>query len=250
MRTKNHWICQMVSRWLLGSTTINSSSNLRQLQRAEDIQHLKLYWMSCWVGRPRLQYLNHLREARHLWQFVDRHTVSEMASLVAIHVNGIWKVPRNRRPWENKVMEGYKLRMVDTSFRQHPNEKTELFSSRGLNLFAPRRCFGLLMGPNCQPKLARYPWQCLSPSIESRAMSQSFRMHTAAAEYTVRITPLWYMLCGHVFLALLSYSFIFNIQNGWTLLPCWLSIQGTCKEACLPNPSWVLDVLLRDAACR
>lgn len=149
MHTKNLWICQMVSRWLLGSTITNSSSNLRQLQRAEDIQHLKLYRMSCWVGRPRLQYLNHLREARHLWQFVDRHTVSEMASLVAIHVNGIWKVPRNRRPWESKVMEAYKLRMVDTSFTRHPNEKTELFSSRGLKPFASRRCFGHLMGPNC-----------------------------------------------------------------------------------------------------
>lgn len=45
--------------------------------------------------------------------------------------------------------------------------------------------------------------------------------------------------------------FIHIQYSKWfTSLPCWLSIQGTCKEACLPNPNWVLDVLLSDAACR
>ncbi len=158
MRTKNLWICQTVSRWLLGSITISSSSNLRQLQ------HWKL-WMCQPFGRPRLQYLNHLREARHLWQIFDRHLSPDEILYLKWHL------------WLQSTWMEYE-RFQDIGNHQKTRWESKLNQS-----WTPLHLVDLLaiwwvLSQTCPSSMA------MSQSIESRAMSESFRMPTAAVQYT------------------------------------------------------------------
>ena len=180
MRTKNLWICQTVSRWLLGSITISSSSNLRQLQ------HWKLWCQP--FGRPRLQYLNHLREARHLWQDFDRHLSPDEILYLKWHL------------WLQSTWMEYER------FQDIGNHQKTRWESK-LNPFASRRSSGHLMGliPNL-------------PVIHGNVSIHRIKSNERKLQNAYSCSPVYGLYqnnintcCADIFC---STVIIFNIQDG------------------------------------